>query len=81
MSESDLMLVLNEALQKVGEGSDTRFSRIRYAPSGSVSALLTEKANAVLLTGKYLPTTPIPLKISEIDPTYLPTTPLGVVGR
>ena len=25
--------------------------------------------------GKYLPTTPIPPKISEIDPTYLPTTP------
>ncbi len=31
--------------------------------------------------GKHLPTTPIPPKISEIDPTYLPTTPRGVVGR
>ena len=49
MSEADLMLVLNEALQKAGEGSDTRFSRIRYSPSAAVSALLTEKANAGLL--------------------------------
>lgn len=49
MSEADLMLVLNEALQKAGEGIDTRFSRVRYSPSGAVSALLTEKANAGLL--------------------------------
>lgn len=48
-SEADLMLVLNEALQKAGEGPDARFSRVRYAPSGAVSALLTEKANAGLL--------------------------------
>lgn len=27
----------------------TRFSRVRYAPSGAISALLTEKANAGLL--------------------------------
>ena len=45
-SEADLMLALNEALQKAGEGLDTRFSRVRYAPSGAISALLTEKADA-----------------------------------
>ncbi len=49
MSKADLMLVLKEALQKAGEGFETRFSRMRYAPSGAVSALLTEKANAGLL--------------------------------
>ena len=49
MSEADLMLVLNEALAKAGEGVDIRFSRVRYSPSGAVSALLTEKANAGLL--------------------------------
>ena len=49
MSEADLILVLNEALQKAGEGSDTRFSQIRYEPSGGVSALFTENANARLL--------------------------------
>ncbi len=43
------MLALNEALQKAGEGLDTRFSRVRYAPSGAISALLTEKANAGLI--------------------------------
>lgn len=43
------MLVLNEALQKAGKESDTRFSRIRYMPSKVVSALLTKKANAGLL--------------------------------
>ena len=46
MSEADLMLALNEALQKAGEGLETRFFRVRYSPSGAVSALLTEKANA-----------------------------------
>ena len=40
------MLALNEALQKAGEGLDTRFSRGRYTPSGAISALLTEKADA-----------------------------------
>ena len=49
MSEADLMLILNEALAKAGEGVDTRFSRVRYSPSGAISALLTEKANAGLL--------------------------------
>ena len=43
------MLVLNEALAKAGEGVDVRFSRVRYSPSGAVSALLTEKANARIL--------------------------------
>lgn len=49
MSEADLMLALNEALAKAGEGVDVRFLRVRNSPSGSVSALLTEKANAGLL--------------------------------
>lgn len=49
MSEVDLMLVLNEVLQKAGERVDTRFSRVRYTLSGAVSALLTEKANARLI--------------------------------
>jgi len=49
MSEADLMLALNEALARAGEGADIRFSRVRYSPSGEVSALLTEKANAGLL--------------------------------
>ncbi len=46
MSEADLMLALNEALQKAGESIHTRFCRVRYAPSEAVSALLTENANA-----------------------------------
>lgn len=45
-SEADLMLALNEALQKAGEGPDTRFIRVKYAPSGAISALLTDQANA-----------------------------------
>ncbi len=45
-AEADLMLALNEALQKAGEGLDTRFIRVKYAPSGAISALLTEQANA-----------------------------------
>ena len=49
MSEADLMLVLNEALARAGEGVDIRFSRVRYSPSGAVSALLTEKANTGLV--------------------------------
>lgn len=47
--EADLMLALNQALQKAGEGLDTRFIRVRYAPSGALSALLTEQANAGVL--------------------------------
>lgn len=41
-SEADLMLVLNEALQKAGIDPKVRFCRIRYA-------LLTEKADAAML--------------------------------
>ena len=45
-SEADLMLALNEALQQVGEETSIRFTRVRYAPSGAISALLSEKADA-----------------------------------
>ncbi len=48
-SEANLMLALNEALQKAGVEAKIRVSRVRYAPSGSISALLTEKANATML--------------------------------
>lgn len=46
------MLLLNEALQKAKERFSrycTRFSRVRHEPSGIVSVLLTDKANARLL--------------------------------
>ena len=43
------MLALNEALQKAREGLDTQFVQVKYAPSGTISALLTEQANAGLL--------------------------------
>lgn len=49
MSEADLMLVLNKALHMAGEGLDTRLVRVKHAPSGAISVLLTEKANAGLL--------------------------------
>ena len=45
-SEEDIMLALNEALQKAGEPATVRFSRIGYSQSGAISALLTEKADA-----------------------------------
>ena len=45
-SEADLMLVLNESLQKAGIPAYTRFSRVGYSQSGAISALLTEKSNA-----------------------------------
>ena len=48
-SEADIMLGLNEALQKAGVDSKVRFCRVRYAPSGSISALLTEKADVTML--------------------------------
>ncbi len=32
VSKADLILVLNEALARAGEGVDIRFSRIRYLP-------------------------------------------------
>lgn len=45
-SEADLMLVLNESLQKAGIPAYTRFSRVGYSQSGAIFALLTEKLNA-----------------------------------
>lgn len=49
MSEADVILVLNEALQKAGEG--IRFFRVKYSPSGAVSALLTKNSD----TGTIIP--------------------------
>ena len=46
------MLALNEILPKAGEGLDTWFTWIKYAPSGEISALLTEKANVGLLISR-----------------------------
>ncbi len=46
------MLALNEALQKAGEGLDTRFIRVKYALSGAISALLTEQANVGVLLSR-----------------------------
>ena len=43
------MLALNEALQKAGKELDTRFIRVKYVPSGAISALLTEQTNAGVL--------------------------------
>lgn len=48
MLEADLMLALNKALQRAGEGLKTHFCQVRYLPSRAVSALLTQKANAGL---------------------------------
>ena len=48
-SEADLMLALNEALQKAGIETKIRFSRVRYTSSGSISALLTKKADTTML--------------------------------
>lgn len=45
-SEADLMLILNESLQKAGIPTYNRFSRVGYSQSGAISALLTEKSNA-----------------------------------
>ena len=43
------MLALNKALQKMEEGLDTRFTRVKYTPLGAVLTLLTKKANTGLL--------------------------------
>ena len=48
-SEADLMLTLNESLQKAGIPAYTRFSRVGYSQSGAISALLTEKSSAEIL--------------------------------
>lgn len=45
-SEADLMLALNESLQKASVPPHTRFSRVGYLQSGAISALLTEKSSA-----------------------------------
>ena len=45
-SEADLILVLNESLQKAGIPAYIRFSRVRYSQPGAISALLTEKSSA-----------------------------------
>lgn len=47
--EANLILALNEALQKGEVEPKVRFSRVRYAPSGSILVLLTEKADAAML--------------------------------
>ena len=44
-SEADLMLVLNEALQRVNLPAYIRFSKVGYSQSGAISRLLTEKSN------------------------------------
>lgn len=49
MSEANLMLALNEALQKKGEELGTWFYWVRYALIGAISALLTKKANPNLM--------------------------------
>ena len=48
-SEANLMLALNEALQKAGVEVKVQFSRVQYAPSKFISTLLTEKANVTML--------------------------------
>lgn len=47
--EEDIMLALNEALQKAGEPASIRFSRVGYSQSDAISALLTDKADAAEL--------------------------------
>lgn len=41
------MLALNEALQRAGEPASIRCSRVRYSQSDAISALLTERADAL----------------------------------
>ena len=45
-SEADLMLVLNETLQRLNLPAYVRFSKVGYSQSGAISGLLTEKSNA-----------------------------------
>ena len=51
-SEADLMLALNEVLQKAGKRLDTCFIRVKYTPLEAILALLTEQANARLLISR-----------------------------
>lgn len=48
------MLALNEVLQKAGVESKVRFCQVQYMPSGSILALLTEKADATMLLPQQL---------------------------
>ena len=43
MSEEDIMLALNEALQKAEEATSICFSQVSYLLSGAISAFLIEK--------------------------------------
>lgn len=52
--EANLMLALYKALQKGGVESKVWFSWVWYIPSGSVSALLTEKVNVIILLSQWL---------------------------
>jgi len=52
-SEADLMLVLNEALQRANLPAYIRFSKVGYSQSGAISGLLTEKSNAEDLLRDY----------------------------
>ena len=45
-SKSDLMLVLNESLQKTGVPAYMRLIRVGYSQSGAISGLLIERFNA-----------------------------------
>ena len=49
MLKADLMLALNEEVQRAGESLEMCFCQVKYSFSGTVSALLTKKANAGLL--------------------------------
>ena len=51
--EADLMLALNEALQKAGISTYTRFSKVGYSQSGAISALRIKKSSAEKLVGNY----------------------------
>lgn len=69
MSETDIMLALNEALQKAGEGLDTQFCQVRYAPSGVISVFLAKKRNAGLLIPRLLKL--LSQAAKTVDPTVV----------
>ncbi len=52
-SEVDLMLALNEALQRAGIPTYTRFSRVGYSQFGVISELLTKKSSAEQLVNNH----------------------------
>ena len=47
------MLVLNEVLQGAGVEPQIHFGRIRYAKSGAISALLSERAYVGMILPKF----------------------------